>query len=52
MKGTVILDHMYAAALEQTGARLFWALTATHNNVVSGSDASNSFAEANAPKAK
>ena len=52
MKGTVTLDHTYAAALEQTGSRLFWALSAIHNHIVSGSDASNAFAEASAPKAK
>ena len=52
MKGTVTLDHTYAAALEQTGSRLFWALTAIHNYIVSGGDASNAFAEASAPKAK
>ena len=52
MKGTVTLDHTYAAALEQTGSRIFWALSAIYNFVVSGSDASNAFAEAQAPKAK
>ena len=52
MKGTVTLDHTYAAALEQTGARIFWALSAIYNYVVSGGDASNAFAEASAPKAK
>ena len=52
MKGTVTLDHTYAAALEQTGARIFWALSSIYNYVVSGSDASNAFAEASAPKAK
>ena len=52
MKGTVTLDHTYAAALEQTGARIFWALSSIYNYVVSGSDASNAFAKASAPKAK
>ena len=50
MKGTVTLDHTYAAALEQTGSRIFWALSAIHNYIVSGGDASNAFAEANSPK--
>lgn len=46
MKGTVSLAHTYAAALEQPGARLFWALTALHNYTVLGADTTNAFAEA------
>ena len=50
-KGTVTLDHTYAAALEQSGARLFWSLASVTNSVVIGADATNAFAEAPAPKA-
>ena len=50
-KGTVTLDHAYADALEQCGARVFWSLTALSNSVVIGADATNAFAEAPAPKA-
>ena len=49
MKGIVTLGHTYAAALEQTGARIFWTLSSIYNYDVSGSDASNAFAEASAP---
>ena len=50
-KGTVTLDHTYAACLEQPGARIFWALAAVEGLIVVGADASNAFAEAPAPKA-
>ena len=50
-KGTVTLDHTYAACLEQPGARIFWALAAVEGLIVIGADASNAFAEAPAPKA-
>ena len=49
MKGSVSLSHTYAAALEQPGARTFWALTALHNYNVYGADATNAFAEAPPP---
>ena len=50
-KGTVTLDHTYAACLAQTGARIFWALSAVEGLIVTGADASNAFAEAPPPKA-
>ena len=50
-KGTVTLDHTYAACLAQTGSRIFWALSAVQGLLVVGADASNAFAEAPAPKA-
>ena len=50
-KGTVTLDHTYAACLEQPGSRVFWALSAVQGLIVVGADASNAFAEAPAPKA-
>ena len=49
MKGTVILGKTYAAALEQPGARLSWALSALHNNIIIGADVSNAYAEADTP---
>ena len=51
MKGTVSLAHTYAAALEQPGARMFWALSALHNYTVYGADATNAFAQAPPPVA-
>ena len=50
-KGTVTLDHTYAACLEQPGARIFWSLAAVEGLLVVGADASNAFAEAPPPKA-
>ena len=41
---------MYAAALDQSGARTFWAVTALHNYIAFGADATNTFAEAIATK--
>lgn len=41
MQGSVTL-----AALEQTGARIFWAATAINNFITIGADAANAFAEA------
>ena len=49
MQGTVTLGETYAASLDHTAARIFWALTATSNHVTIGADASNAFAEAPAP---
>ena len=51
MRGTVTLAETYAASLEQTGSRIFWALTALYNFVCLGADAANAFAEAPAPVA-
>jgi hypothetical protein len=51
MKGSITLGDTYAASLEQTGSRIFWAATALNNYVTIGADASNAFAEAPAPKA-
>ena len=51
MAGSVTLAQTYAAALDQTGARLFWAKAALDNFIILGADASNAFAEAPAPVA-
>ena len=51
LKGSITLAHTYAACLEQSGCRLFWAIAALKNKVVFGSDASNAFAEAPPPVA-
>ena len=51
LKGSVTLANTYAACLEQTGARIFWAIAAFKNKKIYGSDASNAFAEAPPPKA-
>lgn len=51
MRGTVTLAETYAAALDQTGAKIFWAATAINNFVTIGADATNAFAEAPPPKA-
>ena len=45
------LAHTYAAALDQSGARTFWAITALNNYVAYGADATNAFDEASPPKA-
>ena len=50
-RGSVTLAHTYAAALDQAGARTFWAITALHNYIAFGADATNAFAEAPPPKA-
>ena len=49
MKGTITLGNTYAASLEQSGSRLFWALAALTNCKVYGADATNAFAEAPPP---
>ena len=49
MQGTVTLGETYAASLDQTASRIFWALSAVNNHIVIGADASNAFAEAPAP---
>ena len=51
MSGTVTLGETYAASLDQTAARIFWASAAIRNFVVIGADASNAFAEAPPPQA-
>jgi deoxyuridine 5'-triphosphate nucleotidohydrolase len=51
MRGSVTLAETYAAALEQTGSRIFWAATAINNFICIGADAANAFAEAPAPVA-
>ena len=51
MRGTVTLAETYAASLEQTASRVFWAATAINNFITIGADASNAFAEAPAPVA-
>ena len=50
-RGTVTLAETYTSALDQVGARLFWATVALKNYIVIGLDASNAFAEAPPPKA-
>ena len=50
-RGCVTMAETFAHSLEQTGSRIFWAISALSNYVVVGADASNAFAEAPAPKA-
>jgi deoxyuridine 5'-triphosphate nucleotidohydrolase len=50
-KGTITLGETYAASLDQSGSRVFWAAAALKNMIVIGADASNAFAEAPPPKA-
>ena len=45
-----ILDKTYANCVDQTSSRLFYAIAATENMLIFGSDASNAFAEAPPPK--
>ena len=49
MHGTVTLGETYAASLDQTGSRIFWAVTALTNMIVIGADVSNAFADAPPP---
>ena len=51
MQGTVTLAETYAASLDQTASRVFWAATAINNFVTVGADAANAFAEAPPPVA-
>ena len=51
MRGTVTLGETYAQSLEQTAARIFWAIVAILNLIAIGADASNAFAEAPPPVA-
>ena len=50
LKGTITLAATYAACLEQSACRLFWAIASIQNKKVYGSDAQNAFAEAPPPK--
>ena len=50
-QGTVTLAETYAASLEQTASRVFWAATLINNFITIGADTSNAFAEAPAPVA-
>ena len=50
-KGTVTLDHTYAAALDQAGSHTFWDMAALHDYKFHGADATNAFAEAPPPNA-
>jgi hypothetical protein len=45
-----ILDETYANCVDQTSSRLFYAIAATENMLIFGSDVSNAFAEAPPPK--
>lgn len=49
-KNTAIFGYTFAKALDHVGARIFWATAASKNYIVRGADASNAFAEAEAPK--
>ena len=49
-RNTVVFGYTYAKSLDHVGARIFWATAAAKNLVVQGADASNAFAEADAPK--
>ena len=50
-KGSVTLDHMYAAALDHSSAWTFWAISALHRHAVVGTNATNPFVEAPPPNA-
>ena len=50
-RGCVTMAETFASSLEQTGSRIFWAISAINNHIVVGADASNAFAEAPPPKA-
>ncbi len=45
-----ILDETYANCVDQTSARLFYAIAAAENLMIYGADVSNAFAEAPPPK--
>ena len=49
-KNTVIFGYTYAKSLDHVGSRVFWSIAAAKNLIVLGADASNAFAEADAPK--
>ena len=50
-KGSITLDHTYAACVEQPAQRVYWGLVALKQYIAIGADASNAFAEAPPPKA-
>ena len=50
LKGTITLANTYAACIDQSACRLFWAIAAVKGKLVFGSDAVNAFAEAPPPK--
>ena len=50
-RGCVTLAETFANSLDQTGSRIFWAITAMQYYITIGADASNAFAEAPQPKA-
>ena len=52
LKGSLTLAQTYAACLEQSGCRIFWALSAAKNKIIFGADAANAFAEAPPPKSR
>ena len=52
LKGSLTLAQTYAACLEQSGCRIFWALSAAKNKTIFGADAANAFAEAPPPKSR
>ena len=45
-----VLDYTYANCIDQTGSRLFYAVSAAENLLVYGADVSNAFGEAPPPK--
>jgi hypothetical protein len=45
-----VLDYTHANSIDQTGSRIFYALSAVENYLVFGSDVSNAFGEAPPPK--
>ena len=49
-KGSIMLDHTYAATLKQSGACIFWSLATINNSIVIGADATNAFAKSPQPK--
>lgn len=49
-KNTQIFGYTFTNMLDHVGSRIFWAACASKNFIVTGADASNAFAEANAPK--
>jgi hypothetical protein len=49
-KNTVIFGYTYAKSLDHIGSQIFLAAAISMNFVVQGADASNAFAEADAPK--
>ena len=51
MTGSVTLAETYARSLDQSASKLFWTATAINNSVVIGTDAANTFAEVDTPKA-